>query len=250
MGSFLNVLILRLPRNQVITGRSHCPQCKAQLGSGELFPLVSYLALRGKCRHCGAKISSRYFWIEIVTASLFTLAFLILLPQTTVDWVVFVHALIVIAVCVVVFVIDLEHFLILDKVVFPAMAITLAASVLISVLARDEAWYQGLIFSLAGGVIGALPLFSLWLVSGGKWMGFGDVKFAGLMGMILGFPIVLVAIFLAFIIGALGSVPLLLTKSKDLHGKLPFGVFLTIASIACLFFGQEILAGYLKLIGW
>lgn len=253
VGSFLNVLILRLPHAKKINGRSGCPHCGYQLAVRDLVPIASFIALLGKCRQCRVPISRRYPIIESLTAALFALVYILVQPIVGFEGFLFLLLMLFItAVLVVVFVIDYEHYLILDKVVFFASGVVFAVLVALGFLqfgfSLDLA--KIVLQILVGAIVGALPLLLLWFVSKGKWMGFGDVKFAGFMGLVLGSPVVFVALFLAFILGSLAAIPLLLFGSKDLQSKVPFGMFLTVATFIALFFGQDLWQGYLKLIGW
>lgn len=237
IGSFLNVVIWRLPRQESLTGRSHCPKCNHQLNVLDLIPLIGFLFFRGKCRYCKAKVSVRYPIIEILTGGLFAFAYF-LFPITDITSVVFLlKAFVVIAVCTCVFVIDLEHYLILDKIVFP-----------IAILMLVFAFAFGQYSHIGAALLGFLPFWALWYFSKGKWMGFGDAKFAGLMGLILGLPGFIVALFLSFTLGALTGLSLMAAGKKDLGSKLPFGTFLALSTVISLFFGTKLWAFYWSLL--
>lgn len=237
IGSFLNVLIWRLPREESINGRSHCPKCNHTLIWIDLIPVVSILLFRAKCRYCKEQISLRYPFFEVLTGALFAFAWYYFSPYDFASVLLFAKAAIVLAVCIVVFVIDFEHYLILDKVVFPA-------SVLMVLFAIALHTY-GNIFA---GIVGFIPFWFIWYISKGKWMGFGDAKFAGFMGLVLGLPSLVVALFLSFGIGALVGILLIFAGKKDLGSKLPFGTFLTISTILALFYGQKLWDLYMSLL--
>lgn len=242
IGSFLNVVIWRLPRDQKLDGRSQCPNCHHVLAWYDLVPLLSYVWLRGRCRYCQTQFSPRYFVIELVVASLFLLAWLVIQPNTPLTYFVLLRDWFVITICVAVFVIDLEHYLILDKIILPSAIAVLASNAFLIHLSHGDLSDLGtslLAAFLAAGFFGAM-----WLVSKGRWMGLGDVKFAGLMGLILGFPNIVVALFFAFILGSLVGIGLLITGKKQLSSKLPFGTFLSLATVIVLFWGTSIWQWY------
>lgn len=249
IGSFLNVVIWRLPREQSLNGRSHCPHCNHQLNWYDLTPVMSYAIQGGKCRYCSAKISARYPIIEIATALLFAGAMRQFMPSSFnnwADWLYLVQAVIVIAVCVSVFVIDLEHFLILDKIVYPAIGLMIILAFSISAATGD---FSTIIYSLLASTLAFIPFWLIWYVSRGRWMGFGDVKFVAFMGLALGIPGIFIGLFLAFTIGAAVGVGLILFRGKELGSKVPFGVFLSLATIITLFYGSQLWIGYWSMLG-
>lgn len=252
IGSFLNVVIWRLPREEKLNGRSECPNCHHQLAWYDLIPVFSYLFLRGRCRYCQTKISPRYWMIELITASLFALATVVFFPTQNLDYILLLKLFFVIAVCIAVFVIDLEHYLILDKVIFPAIA-----GVLLFNLALDLFSHHRLLqlssltmSGLLAAAIAGIFFWLLWAISKGRWMGFGDVKFAVLMGLILGFPVIFIGLFLSFILGSLVGLPLVILGKKGLSSQIPFGTFLTISTIIALFWGNALWQWYFSLISF
>lgn len=252
IGSFLNVVIWRLPRGEKLNGRSHCPNCHHELDWLDLFPFFSYLFLRGRCRYCKNKISPRYWLIELIAAGLFVLAAWQYMPVENVGYLSLLRVFFVVAICITVFVIDLEHYLILDKIILPAAIIMLAFN-----LAADFAMHHNpaglgsFTFSgLAGAVAAAIPFFLLWYLSKGTWMGFGDVKLVIFLGLASGLVGIGITLFLAFILGAIVGVPLVLLGRKEMSSKLPFGTFLTVATIITFFWGSTLLNWYLSLISF
>ncbi len=241
IGSFLNVLIWRLPREKSIQGRSECPHCKHQLFWYDLIPVFSFLFSGARCRYCQKPVSSRYPIIEIITGLLFALAtYYFYTPYSLLSTVELLSIFVVLAVCVVVFVIDLEHYLILDRVVYPAAIIILGFDIILSLIAHNP--YIILNHLLAA--LAAIPFWLMWYVSKGKWMGFGDVKFVALMGLMLGFPGVLVALFASFILGAAIGVGLIAGGKKEMGSKVPFGTFLSIATLLAMFFWPQLWSWY------
>jgi leader peptidase (prepilin peptidase)/N-methyltransferase len=175
IGSFLNVVILRLPIAKTLAGRSVCPKCKHQLQARDLIPLFSFLFLRGKCRHCFTPIHYRYPLIEAVTGVLFLLSYLHLSYSTSgLNVLNLILYFVVCSVALVTFVIDLEHYLILDKITFTGLGLVVLVVFIQAFLDRD---FGVLLGHLMGMLLGPLPFFLLWWLSKGKWMGFGDVKF-------------------------------------------------------------------------
>ncbi len=251
IGSFLNVLILRLPRENSILGRSECPSCHASLKSRDLIPLFSFLLLKGKCRSCSAKISSRYFLIELLTGALFTVAFSVIDPSTLIGYFETLRAWFILAVLVVVFVIDFEHFLILDKIIFPSTLALLGLNIVSDLLSSNSLLSLSSL-TLSGLLAAALTagaFYLLWLFSRGRWIGFGDVKLMSFLGLALAIPQIFVGLFIAFVSGGLLGVLLLATGQKKMQSKLPLGTFLSVGSALALLWGHGLLHWYLSLIG-
>jgi len=204
IGSFLNVLILRTGTDEGVGGRSHCPKCRHQLAWYDLIPVVSWVALSGRCRYCRARISIQYPMVEAGTAVLFytfASSWLPVLPL--------IMTLGIMALYVAITVFDLHHSLIPDEWNYAAAMLALVYGY---VLYGNESPF---LFILAGPVA-ALPLFLLWAYSRGAWMGFGDVKLALSFGWILGPLHGFVAVMFAFVIGAVVSLAILLPLSSIL----------------------------------
>src|SRR5258708_8321243 len=252
VGSFLNVVILRLPQGLKLTGRSACPQCKNILGFWDLFPIFSFIFLQGKCRYCQKKISWRYPLIEIVTGLLFVLVWQFTNPVLPQDFVNLFRNLLVVSSLVIIFVIDWEHYLILDTVVFPVLVVVLILNGIQDLISLQPlfGWQSHFFGSLIGAGIAALPFFIIWFFSHGQWMGFGDVKFALLLGVIFGWPLVLVNIMVAVLLGGVVSVILLLSGNKSLKSHIAFGTFLSLGAIISLFYGPWLLTWYLSYLGF
>ncbi|KKS91525.1 MAG: Type 4 prepilin-like protein leader peptide-processing enzyme [Parcubacteria group bacterium GW2011_GWF2_43_11] len=231
-GSFLNCVVYRLENNQsFLTGRSFCPKCKHVLAWYDLMPVLSFLLLGGKCRHCQKKISFQYPLVEIAVALLFLAIFYYRLPVFSYFLSLFL---------IVIFIYDLKHYLILDKVIYPAIGLTLIYDLL-----RFDLFTN---WNLLISAIGASGFFLLIvLASRGKWMGVGDIKLAFLMGLILGWPNILVALFFAFLSGATIGVGLVLARRKSFKSEVPFGPFLVAGTIVAMFYGQALINWYLNL---
>jgi leader peptidase (prepilin peptidase)/N-methyltransferase len=202
IGSFLNVVILRLPKNLSLNGRSYCFFCKHELEPEDLVPLFSFLALFGKCRYCKKQISKRYFFIETLTGILFAFAYWFLKPMDVWGFVTLGTYFAAISAFICVFVIDFEHFLILDTVLLFGSVLFLIFLLLGYALAPQALFWHKLIFeNILGLLFVPLPFFIIWFYSKGEWMGFGDVKFCLFLGLVLGLKIAFLSLFLAFILG-------------------------------------------------
>jgi leader peptidase (prepilin peptidase) / N-methyltransferase len=251
IGSFLNVVIWRLPRDEQISqGRSHCPNCHAQLKSQDLIPIISFLWRRGRCAYCRKKISLRYPIIELVVGALYAAAFYFFSPTDPISWFILVQTFFVIAVLVVVFVIDLEHYLILDKVIWPATLAILLSTLAIDIWLGNGIYFSQTLQSLLGAIAGFLPFYLLWKISSGRWIGLGDAKFGLFLGAVFGLPLIFVNFFLAFFLGTIVAIPLLILGKKQLGSKLPLGTFLAVAALITLFYGQQMWDWYMGLIGF
>jgi len=252
IGSFLNVVIFRLPKGEKLGGRSHCPNCGKVLGPKELVPLFSLLFQRAKCSGCGNKISWQYFSVELITGLLFAVTYFLFPLSTILDYIFLIKALVIISVLIVVFVIDLKYYLILDKVTFWAFGLVGLLNIVIDIYSKNPffSFNSYFISGIFAAVAASLPFFIIWFISKGKWMGFGDVKFALFLGFAFGLPLVFVSIFLAVILGGVVSIILLLFKVKSLKSQIPFGIFLSLSGVLTLYFGSEILFWYLAFLGF
>jgi len=243
-GSFLNVCIDRLPRGQsIIKPPSHCSACKHKLGTLDLIPLFSYLWLRGRCRYCRAPIPIRLPVVEGITGLLFTFLYWKFGLGLELG-----ISLIYACLLTIIFVIDLENQLVLDKVVYPGMVLAFAffffwpGIEVISVLPGGVLGRA--ISSLAGGVLG-LAMMALPFVIYRRGMGMGDIKLGALVGLMTGYPLVLVAILPSWIIGGLVAAILLALKIKKRKDPIPFATFLAASAMVTLLWGQVIWQWYL-----
>lgn len=251
IGSFLNVVILRLPKEESLNGRSHCNSCKHTLSFLDLFPFFSYLFLGGKCRYCNAKISPRYFIIEALTGILFLLSFWFLMPDTLIELIRLLSFWVILSTLITVFVIDLEHFLILDEIIFPMGLVVLALNIISDLLIKNSLLdiNSQFLSGLLAALLGAAPFFCLWYFSKGLWLGFGDVKFALFLGLALGMPNIFVGLMVSILLGGILSAILLIFTKSNLKTKLPFGTFLSVGSAMVLFYGPTMLNWYLSILG-
>lgn len=283
VGSFLNVVIYRLETGESILfqglaedrprhlprsvlgnlgklSRSYCPKCRTTLRWYDLIPVFSFLVLKGRCRYCHKKISWQYPIVEITTGLLFLLIFNPVFNTGQFSIFNLIYLLFITSCLIVIFVYDLKHYIIPDKIVYWAGGVTLIYQVvrafdfgLTSFGLRSGNKIAPLLFpELVEGFRGLLPyllsasgafifFFSIVAITKGKGMGLGDVKLAALMGLVLGWPQILLALFLAFLSGALVGLSLIAVGSKTLKSQIPFGPFLSAGTIFTILFGSRII---------
>jgi leader peptidase (prepilin peptidase)/N-methyltransferase len=216
IGSFLNVLADRLPRGQdVIVSRSRCDFCKKTLAWYELLPVVSFLVLAGRCRRCHRSLSWQYPIVELVAA----FGFVSLWHVVGATPVVYIASLLVFCSFLVIFVADAKYQIIPDSMVVTSLigSILWVASV---------HGMSALGAHILVGVISMAMFYALWWGTRGRGMGFGDVKLAGVLGLFLGFPLIVFALYGGFLTGAAAGVILILGRQKTLKSKIAFGPFL------------------------
>lgn len=234
VGSFLNVVVYRLNHNlSPLKGRSFCPRCKKKIPWQDNIPLVSFLFLKGKCRFCHSPISWQYPLVELGTGAVTYIVFRISYLAgddilSTIYYLLITYALIAL------FVSDFRYRTIPDEIVYPAILISLLYSI----------YYTP--YTLLTGIGAGLFFLALVLATRGKGMGMGDAKLAGLMGLVLGFPGIVVALMLAFLTGAIAGVILVSIGKKHFREHIPFGPFLTSATWISLFWEQTIWRFYLE----
>lgn len=251
IGSFLNVCCDRLPAGEsIVFPPSHCPACQRRLKALDLVPIFSYLWLRGRCRYCQAAIPRRLLWVEIGTGALFGYLYWHYMVWHGGSATQLAVAALYCCLFIVLMVIDLEHRLILNKVVYPALVVALVISVFLPpselTFFTNAFWPQpGIIQAAIGGAVG-FGLFLLVAVISRGGIGWGDVKMAALIGMVTGY-LALVALLLAVIVGGLVAGLLLALKIKRGKEAIPFAPFLSMATIAILLWGSNILSWYLGL---
>jgi leader peptidase (prepilin peptidase) / N-methyltransferase len=234
LGSFLNVVIYRLPRHEsLIKPGSHCPGCGSAIRWYDNFPVVSWLLLRGRCRSCGTAISIRYLVVETITGLAFGLA----MWKFGVEWRLLVAWAFMAAMIAVAF-IDYDHMIIPDKIVLPGAAIGLAASI-----ALDPRHWWIYLVSAAGAATFIFVLIMVW--PGG--MGPGDMKLALFMGAVLGTSVI-VGMFAAFLFGSLVGMYLVVVRKRSRKSRIPFGPFLALGSIVAIFFGDTIINAYMSIV--
>jgi leader peptidase (prepilin peptidase)/N-methyltransferase len=235
VGSFLNVVIWRVPRKEsIVKPRSHCPSCETQLANRDNIPLVSWLVLRGRCRHCGTNISIRYPLVELLTGALFAAVG----ARFSHSWalpafLVLTGALIAISA------IDLEHFIIPNRIVYP---LGYASVFLLSLAALIENEWSMFGRSLLGALAAFSFFFVLHLIAPGG-MGFGDVRLSFVLGLFLGWlgwPEVLGGLFAGFLYGAVIGIVLIAVGSRGRRQHIPFGPFLAAGTMTFVLVGDHL----------
>jgi len=249
IGSFLNVYIYRFHTGKSLAGSSHCLSCQTPLRFYELFPLISYLGLRGRCRTCSARIPSRYFWVELATALSFVLVVVAISDPRL--WVLLFFLM---AVLVVVSVYDLYHFVIPNEFVW-----TLSAVAVVHTMYQLYVHFDWLL--LGGNILAGVLAFSffwgLWWYSEGRWLGFGDAKLAIPLAIIVGIGGVFSLLVFSFWIGALLSLVFmgyqqyrkkrgqlrlpLLAHTLTIKSEVPFAPFMILGFLTVYFGGYDVL---------
>lgn len=253
VGSFLSVIVSRLETGEgFLFGRSKCPSCKKKIKSYDLVPLLSFMILKGKCRHCEKKISLFYPLIELSTGILFALLFYRFADifSSTNLYLFFGLHLLILASLIAIFFYDWFYYIIPDKILIPVGLVTVIATVINILFAKqfglDFFVYRPEILNLILGLlIGGGFFLLLVLISKEKWMGWGDVKLGAFLGILLGYQLILVALFFAFILGSIVSVVLVFLKKKKMKDIIPFGPFLVLGGLIALFAGKWIVKWYL-----
>lgn len=249
IGSFLNVLIYRMPREEKIgLTRSFCPQCRQMIAWYDNIPLFSYLFLKGKCRHCAARISLRYFIVELLTGLLFCSLwwrFGVFSVAFVVVYAVFVCLLIVGSF------IDLEFYIIPDAINLSGIVFTLIVAPLYPSLHNTGLWWLGLYrcflgIIVAGGVLYLIAVSASAILKK-EAMGMGDVKLLAMIGGFLGWPWALLTIFVASLLGTIAGLVLIMLNRVSIKGKIPFGPFLALGGLINLFWGPNIVHWYINL---
>ena len=232
VGSFLNVLVDRVPaRQSLLWPPSHCPGCDTRLRPLDLIPAVSYIALRGRCRYCRARIPGRVLAVELAAGALFAGAWALHGPS--------IHAAVLAgfgSLFLVVSVIDIERGTIPNRLVIAGLAMALAVAPFLPDL--------GILASLAGTAIGFGAFLAIWLLPA-RAIGEGDVKLAAVAGALTGMSLVVLALGVAFVVGGLVAAVLLASGRLKRGGRLPFGPFLATGAMVALAWGDPLVAWYL-----
>lgn len=239
VGSFLNVCIHRIPSNESVAfPASHCPHCHTAIPPYDNIPILSYLLLRGRCRHCAVPISRRYPLVEmlggiaaVAAVSAFGLSASALLVFA------FLAALIVITF------IDLDHQIIPDAISIPGIFVGFAAAF----LPGQPSWIASLAgIALGGGSLWAVAAGYEWL-TGREGMGGGDIKLLAMIGAFLGWKAIPVTLLLASLLGTVIGLALMAARGRDTRMAIPFGPFLAVGAVCALFWGDALIEWYLNL---
>jgi leader peptidase (prepilin peptidase)/N-methyltransferase len=264
IGSFLGVVCDRIMNGEsILKGRSHCDHCRRKLGPIDLIPVFSFLLLGRKCRYCHKPLSWFYLVIELVTGIIFLLATFTVfqLSQTLVTdidyYFLAIYYLVLLSTMIAIFFIDLRNGIIPFKLVGFATAFTLfwyllLPSLYFSPLEKQLFGLDSSFITVALSALGAAAFFFLlFYFTKGRGMGFGDVVYAFLMGLTLGWPRILLGLYIAFLSGAVISLLLILFKKKKLKGgTIPFGPFLVCGNILSLLWGTNLVTWALHWLGF
>ncbi|PIW90288.1 MAG: prepilin peptidase [Candidatus Nealsonbacteria bacterium CG_4_8_14_3_um_filter_40_11] len=256
MGSFLNCIIYRLQTGEsFLKGRSFCPHCRHELSWQDLIPVFSFLILKGRCRYCQKPISWQYPLVELATGIIFLLIVWNLEFGICLEFGIWnlLFYLLISCFLIIIFVYDLKHYIIPDAVIYPAIAIAFLYQLFRMLNFVNWNLFgiwnveSGILRPISSAFLASLFFLAIVFLSQGKWMGLGDVKLAFLMGLFLGFPNILVALFLAFFIGAIIGIGLIISGKRTLKSEVPFGPFLITGTFIALFWGNQITNWYLSL---
>ncbi|MEK7611712.1 MAG: prepilin peptidase [Patescibacteria group bacterium] len=279
VGSFLNVVIDRLSREESLGGRSYCENCQKSLAWFELLPVLSWFWLRGKCRRCKSNISFYYPLVELLTGLLFSVGIFLSFPRgfslSFPSVITVLYLLVIISVLTAVFFTDLKYGVIPDQLILIGVFSTVAYRLLL-IIERIGGTYlklkndvnglgpyllrtdylalhlrSELVDLLVFFLSGLILAFIFWLIvklTREKGMGTGDVTLGFLIGLISGFPGVVVSVFLGFLFGSIVSILLIILRRKRFGQTVPLGPFLIIALLITLFFGDSLIKWYINLL--
>ena len=236
-GSFANVCIVRLPKNKtIIIGRSNCQKCKKKIYWYDNIPLISFILLRGKCRQCNKKISINYFFVELITGIFFILIYLY-----TNNYFDFVLINLILILFLIIFFIDLKHFIIPDILNFSLIFLGLLKNFIPT---KNLNFNYDIEQSIIGGVIGYL---TIWIIiflykklKNLDAMGLGDAKLMAAIGTFFGLKSIPLILFFSSITALLIVLPSLINKTRNLKAEIPFGPYLLISAVFYYFYGDKI----------
>lgn len=238
MGSFINVVVDRLIHGKGLGGRSRCDSCKKTLEWFELFPILSYFILKGKCRRCHVHLSIQHPLVEITTGILYVATWMLVPTRLLIPYWGIVSCAWIIVLS------DLRYRLISDH-----MQIALFLSILLQKLI-DKASIFTLMQDCISGILVALPIGLIYVITNEKAMGLGDVILAGIIGFSLGVGKGLLGIYISFLIGAIVGVFLLISRKKGMKSAVPFGPFLIIGMLVAGVWGDQLLSIIKKMYGF
>lgn len=252
LGSFINVVIFRINKEQnFILGRSHCMHCKNKLKILDLIPVFSFLFLKGRCRYCNKKISIQYPLIELSTSILlvFTYLNLDLIRNNLAAFskinptLFYFYMSFLVMILLIIFVYDLRYYLIPDGVVITGF--------LLSIVLIFYSYFCVFRFVILDNALGLLIFSGFFAIqhyiSGGKWVGWGDVNLGLLLGLVLGLKLTILSLMIAYVAGAIISLILIALKLKTRKDIIPFGPFLIAASFLSFFYGNQMIGWYLSI---
>lgn len=248
VGSYLNVVIYRLPRGiSTVTPRSRCPECGAAIRAVDNVPVVSYLLLGGRCRACRARISWRYPLLEAATSALFVASFLRFgISFEAPAAALFCALLLVLAL------IDFDHMILPDKLTYPAIALGILLQPFLSWARLWDGPWGAMAGAALGALLGAGILLAVWaawyLIRREEGMGLGDAKMLAAIGAFLGWKGVLVSLFFAALSGSVVGLGLMAWSGLGGKARLPFGTFLALGGLIALFVGEPLVQAYARLL--
>lgn len=237
VGSFSNVCIYRIPRNEsIIYPASHCPKCRSNISPKDNIPLFSYILLKGRCRNCKSKISIQYPIVELLTGLTYLIIYLAYgLSVQTLIYIILSSALIIIAF------IDLHEQVIPEVISLPGMVIGLILGFFVPYISFIN---SALGIVIGGGIILVIRLAGS-LIFKKESMGIGDIELAAMIGAFLGWRYIMISLFLGFFLGALAGILLILSKIKSREDVIPFGPFIVLGSFITLLWGEKIISWYI-----
>ncbi len=242
VGSFLNVCICRMPKEEsIVSPPSHCPHCNYQIRWYDNIPVISYLLLRGRCRGCGARISPQYPLVELLNGIIALLLFLRFGPTLAFAVLfVFCSALVVITF------IDIEHQIIPDEISLSGIVIGFVMSFFL----QGHNWLNSLLGILLGGGSLLLVAYGYQWLTGKEGMGGGDIKLLAMMGAFLGWKSIPFIILASSLVGSVVGVSIMLLQKKDSKLAIPFGPYLAFGAVLYIFYGRPLIEWYLNLGGF
>lgn len=236
VGSFSNVCIYRIPRNEsIIYPASHCPKCSTTISVKDNIPLLSYILLKGRCRNCGSRISIKYPVVELLTGLVYIIIYQIYgLSVQSLIYIILSSALIIIAF------IDLNEQIMPEVITLPGMVVGFILSFFVPYLSFID---SALGVVIGGGIILVIRLAGS-LIFKKESMGIGDIELSAMIGAFLGWRYITISLFLGFFLGALTGIFLILSKIKSREDAVPFGPFIILGSFITFLWGEQILSWY------
>lgn len=255
IGSFLNVLIDRPIKQESILGRSHCDYCQKNLSWIDLFPILSFLFLKGKSRCCNKKLSFQYPLVELITGLSYLLIFnsqFSVFKEFSIfsfQFLKLISLLGIISCLIVIFVSDFKYHLISDWILLALFVFSILFH-LIGLLVEHAQPLQFIIFYIISGLIISFPIWLIYFISKERAMGLGDVYLSAIIGFLLGWKEGFLALYIAFLLGAIFGLMLIFLKMKKLKSKIAFGPFIVIGTITMLFWGEKVIEIIKRLYGF
>jgi leader peptidase (prepilin peptidase)/N-methyltransferase len=237
VGSFLNVCIHRIPRGRsVVSPGSRCPGCGQPIAWRDNVPVLSYLALGGRCRSCGTRIPAMYPIVEAATAAVFVALYLRIGPQPLL-----LSRLLFSSAMIALFVIDLQHRILPNAITLPGIGAGFALS-----LVLPPGWVSSAIGIAIGGGVLLLVAEAYYRVRHEEGLGMGDVKMLAMIGAFLGWPLTLLTLVLSSVLGSVIGIAIVMARKGDMKYALPFGTFLAAGAILAALAGDDVIAWYVS----